>query len=122
MKRFLLPAAALALLGPALLLAAPGQPSPAPPATPPPAPSSTLRRIALPPETGTYRPGPGADLANALCLNCHSVEYCQSQPPLPEKYWDATVKKMKEKFGATLPEETLAPLTKYLVEAYGKKP
>jgi hypothetical protein len=29
---------------------------------------------------------------------------------------------MKEKFGATLPDEVMTPLTKYLVDTYGKKP
>lgn len=82
--------------------------------------SSSIRRIELPPESGTYRQGPGVELATAFCLNCHSTEYCESQPALPEKYWDGTVKKMKEKFGAPLPDEAMAPLVKYLTGAYGK--
>ena len=103
-------------LGLSLLCAAIAQPaSPAADKSPP-----GVRRIELPAETGTYRPGTGLELANAYCLNCHSVEYCQSQPALPEKYWDGTVKKMKEKFGATLPDEAMVPLVKYLTDAYGK--
>ncbi|MDB6070661.1 MAG: cytochrome [Verrucomicrobiales bacterium] len=82
---------------------------------------STPRKFELPPETGTYRPGDGVAMAQALCLTCHSTEYCEMQPPLPAKYWEATVKKMKEKFGATLPDESIAPLVKYLSTAYGKK-
>lgn len=83
--------------------------------------TSTPRTFELPPETGTYRPGEGVAMAQALCLTCHSTEYCEMQPPLPAKYWEATVKKMKEKFGATLPDESIAPLVKYLSTAYGKK-
>ncbi len=79
------------------------------------------RKFELPPETGTYRPGEGVAMAQALCLTCHSTDYCEMQPPLPAKYWEATVKKMKEKFGATLPDESIAPLVKYLSTAYGKK-
>lgn len=82
---------------------------------------TTPRTFELPPETGTYRPGEGVAMAQALCLTCHSTEYCEMQPPLPAKYWEATVKKMKEKFGATLPDESIAPLVKYLSTAYGKK-
>ncbi len=80
------------------------------------------RKFNLPAETGTYRPGEGQALAQALCLNCHSTEYCSMQPPLPEKYWDATLKKMKEKFGATIPDEAMPGLLKYLVSTYGKAP
>jgi hypothetical protein len=82
--------------------------------------TAAVREIELPADTGTYRQAPGSELAQAFCLNCHSVEYCETQPPSGEKYWGATVKKMKEKFGAPLPDEAIAPLTKYLTETYGK--
>ena len=109
------------LLGAAVLLTTALAQTPAP-ATPP-APAVTgIRKLELPPETGTYRNAPGVELAQAFCLNCHSTEYTESQPPLPAAYWQGTVKKMKEKFGAALPDEVIAPLTKYLVDAYGKKP
>jgi sulfite dehydrogenase (cytochrome) subunit B len=109
----------LSAIGSLVVLSAALAQSSAPAPVAPAALPTTIRRIELPPETGTYRPGPGLALANTYCLNCHSVEYCQSQPPLPEKYWDGTVRKMKEKFGATLPDEAIAPLVKYLTEAYG---
>ena len=80
------------------------------------------RRFNLPKETGTYKTAPGVQLAQALCLNCHSTEYCESQPPLPEKYWEGAVKKMKEKFGATIPDEAIPELVNYLVSAYGAPP
>ncbi len=77
------------------------------------------KKFNLPAETDSYRKGEGMLLAQALCLNCHSTEYCSMQPPLPEKYWDATLKKMVEKFGAPVPPETMPALLKYLVTAYG---
>lgn len=80
------------------------------------------RKFNLPPEKSVYPPGEGQVLAQALCLSCHSPEYCSMQPPLPEKYWDATLKKMKEKFGATIPDEAMPVLLKYLVSTYGKAP
>lgn len=77
------------------------------------------RKFDLPVETGSYRPGPGVEMAQAFCMNCHSTEYCETQPPFPEKYWDATVKKMREKFAAPIPEEMIPTLVKYLTSQYG---
>jgi mono/diheme cytochrome c family protein len=75
--------------------------------------------IALPPETGTYKAGPGVELAQANCLICHSTEYVSTQPPMPRKYWEATVKKMKEKFGAPTPDAQVGALIDYLAATYG---
>jgi hypothetical protein len=85
-----------------------------------PAADSTVVRIELPTETATYRPGPGVEKAQALCISCHSAEYVATQPPMPRKFWEASVKKMKEKFGAPLPDDTTA-LVDYLTNTYGKK-
>lgn len=79
------------------------------------------KRIELPVEKATYKPGKGSDLAAAYCYTCHSVEYVTTQPPLPRKFWEGTVIKMKEKFGAPIPEASVQDLADYLTEAYGKK-
>ena len=73
-----------------------------------------------PVESGTYKPGAGAELAQSLCITCHSSEYVSTQPPLPRKFWEATVKKMKEKYAAPLPADNTA-LIDYLTSAYGAK-
>jgi mono/diheme cytochrome c family protein len=39
------------------------------------APRAAEVKIQLPPETDSFKPGPGADIANSQCLTCHSVEY-----------------------------------------------
>ena len=75
--------------------------------------------IELPAETAAYRPGKNMELAQAFCLNCHSADYTSMQPPMPRKFWEATVKKMKEKYAAPLPED-LTPLLDYLTATYGK--
>lgn len=75
--------------------------------------------ITLPPETGTFKPAKGAELAQANCLICHSVEYIQSQPPMPRKFWEANVKKMIEKYAAPTPPEVTAAIVDYLVTSYG---
>ena len=78
--------------------------------------------ITLPPETGTYKTAPGVELVQANCLMCHSTEYVSTQPPMPRKYWEATVKKMKEKFGAPTPDAQVAALVDYLAATYGAAP
>ena len=83
-------------------------------------PARSMEEFEWPPETGTYKPGKGADLAQALCMNCHSVEYVSTQPPMPRKFWEGVLKKMKEKYAAPLPEDMTA-LADYLTDAYGVK-
>jgi sulfite dehydrogenase (cytochrome) subunit B len=73
-----------------------------------------------PPETATFKPGKGAELAQGLCLNCHSADYVSMQPPMPRKFWEGIVKKMKEKYAAPMPEDTAA-LADYLTHEYGVK-
>jgi mono/diheme cytochrome c family protein len=75
--------------------------------------------ITLPAETGPYKTGAGAELAQANCMICHSTDYVASQPPMPRKFWEATVKKMKEKYGAPLPDAQVVALVDYLASSYG---
>jgi sulfite dehydrogenase (cytochrome) subunit B len=82
--------------------------------------TATVHRIELPVETAAYRPGPGVEQAQTLCITCHSAEYVATQPPMPRKFWEASVKKMKEKFGAPLPDDVTV-LVDYLTSAYGTK-
>ncbi len=83
-------------------------------------PTVNMADFVWPAETTTYKPGKGSELAQALCMNCHSSDYVSSQPPMPRKFWEATVKKMKEKYAATLPDDTTA-LADYLTNTYGVK-
>jgi len=82
--------------------------------------------ITLPVETAALQPGKGVELAQVNCLVCHSADYIRTQPPMPRKFWEAEVKKMREKYGAPTPEETVPTLVDYLAATYGiaeaKKP
>lgn len=78
-------------------------------------------KIELPPETSSFKPAAGVEIANAQCLVCHSVEYVSTQPPLPRAFWAASVKKMREKYGSSIPDSQVEPLLDYLVEHYGAK-
>jgi len=76
-------------------------------------------QIQLPPETNSFKQDVGAELANAQCLICHSVEYVSTQPPLPRASWKSSVQKMQQKYGAVIPEEQVEPLVDYLTRNYG---
>ncbi len=82
-------------------------------------------RFELPPETATFKPGPGVEAVKAQCLVCHSADYVSTQPRLPRAFWKANVQKMKEKFGALIPADQVDTLVEYLATTYGapeKKP
>lgn len=86
------------------------------------APGAQALEITLPAETAQYRASdlPGYQLAQRNCMICHSAQYAMTQPPgSPRSYWEATVKKMKNTFGAPLPEDAIAPIADYLVKTYG---
>lgn len=85
------------------------------------APAAVLK-IELPRETASFKPGSGSDLANGQCLTCHSVEYVMMQPPEPQRFWEAEVKKMQEKYGAQIPQEQVATIVSYLTRNYGAQP
>ena len=75
--------------------------------------------IQLPIETAAYKQAPGVELVQGHCVTCHSADYVSSQPPLPRKFWEGSVKKMKEKFGAPIPDNMAVLLADYLTAAYG---
>lgn len=76
-------------------------------------------QIKLPPETAAFKPGAGSEIANGQCLTCHSVEYVTTQPILPRSFWAATVKKMRQTYGAPIPDDQAGPLVDYLTRNYG---
>jgi mono/diheme cytochrome c family protein len=75
--------------------------------------------ITLPAETPVFKPAPGVDLVQANCLICHSSEYIAQQPAKPRDFWETTVKKMIEKYGAPTPPEIATPIVEYLTANYG---
>src|SRR5712671_1516330 len=75
--------------------------------------------IQLPPETTAFKQDPGAEIANAQCLICHSVEYVTMQPPMPRPFWKSSVQKMQQKYGAPIPDAQVEELADYLARNYG---
>ena len=80
---------------------------------------TAAERSELPPETATFKPGPGVEVVKAQCLVCHSADYVSTQPRLPRAFWKANVQKMKEKFGAPIPADKVDVLVEYLATTYG---
>jgi sulfite dehydrogenase (cytochrome) subunit B len=84
--------------------------------------AADTKKWTLPPETAAFAPGRGVAAANAHCVTCHSIDYVTTQPPMPRSFWQATVEKMRGKFGAPIPPEQTEPLVEYLTAQYGAKP
>ena len=73
-------------------------------------------KIVLPPETSPFRVVPGAEIAMAQCLQCHSAEYITTQPPLPASFWKASIEKMRTKYGAQIAPDQAQVLVDYLAQ------
>ena len=74
----------------------------------------------LPEEKPSFKSAPGAELAQANCIMCHSHEYITTQPAFTRDQWKASVTKMQQKYGAPIVPEAVDPLLDYLVRGYGK--
>lgn len=69
------------------------------------------------------KPGTGAEVVQANCGACHSLDYIQMNSPfLDEKGWTAEVTKMVKTFGAPVDEADQQQIIAYLVANYGKPP
>jgi cytochrome c5 len=77
--------------------------------------------VTLPESSAMFPPGPGADVANANCLACHSVGMVMNQPVLPRAAWEAEVNKMRNVFKAPVEAGDVAAITDYLVSIKGPK-
>jgi sulfite dehydrogenase len=82
---------------------------------------AAVLEIQLPPEVNAFKQDVGAEIANAQCLICHSVEYVSTQPPSPRAFWKSSIQKMQQKYGAAIPEAQVDALTDYLTRNYGSE-
>ena len=73
----------------------------------------------LPVEQNDLRPGPGRAAVLGQCLLCHSSDYITTQPPLDRAGWQASVDKMRSRFGAPIPTNVVPVLVEYLATRYG---
>ena len=85
------------------------------------APPKGTATISLPGDAGmVFKPGAGSGAAQGQCLSCHSSAYVSTQPPLTKAQWTAEVVKMKNVYGAPIPDDQVATLADYLTTQYGK--
>jgi cytochrome c5 len=77
--------------------------------------------VTLPDSPDMFPSGPGADVANANCLACHSIGMVMNQPVLPRAAWEAEVNKMRNVFKAPVQASDVAAITDYLVSIKGPK-
>jgi hypothetical protein len=81
---------------------------------------TTSRSSDRPPLGATIAPfpnGPGKEIADKACLNCHASDVVRQQK-LSEKQWMANVTKMVG-WGAELPEDRREELIRYLAANFG---
>jgi hypothetical protein len=62
--------------------------------------------------------GDGKLEAEAYCSTCHSPSYIPMQPPLPAETWSAEVNKMMTTHGASIPDEAVQKIVRYLQTHY----
>ncbi len=86
------------------------------------APAITLKSLDLnlPQGDAMFPDGPGASVADANCLGCHSVEMVLNQPALPKATWQAEVAKMRTVYKAPIEDKDVATIVGYLVSIKGK--
>jgi mono/diheme cytochrome c family protein len=74
----------------------------------------------LPADQPVLAPGAGRELALGQCILCHSTDYISTQPRLTRAQWQATVDKMRVRYGAPVLTNQAPALVDYLTAAYGR--
>lgn len=81
----------------------------------------TKVEVEFPVSQTLFPPGKGADIANGLCLICHSAGMVLRQPPLSRQEWSGEITKMRTAFGAPIPPDQVEVLATYLHAINGRK-
>ncbi len=96
---------ALAILGPALVLAA-----------------RSLAGAADTESSIHLKDAPGREVTASHCALCHSLDYIPANAPaLDRAGWQKTVQKMRERFGAPISDEEARVILDYLGTSYAGK-
>jgi len=81
---------------------------------------SPVHAIVMPHDEPAFPPGPGRDEFVTACVVCHSPRYITMQPRFSRTTWLSEVNKMKDVYGAHIPDEQVLRITDYLVFINGK--
>lgn len=58
--------------------------------------------------------GSSGQVLNTYCLMCHSADFLNEQPAVPLATWKLVVSKMKNGFGAPIPEDQIDHIAEVL--------
>jgi len=76
-------------------------------------------KIELPEPALKLKPGPGVDVVMNNCQGCHSLDYITTQPPHRDRaFWDGSVRKMIDVYGAPVSPEDAKTIAAYLAATY----
>lgn len=74
------------------------------------------------PHNEPYLPdGPGRAEFLQQCVICHSPRYVVIQPAFTRKTWAAEVAKMRNEYGAPIPDAAVEPILDYLMYLQSKR-
>jgi len=74
-----------------------------------------------PPETSRFIEAPGVEVTRKYCLICHSADYVSTQPPhMPAAFWQNEVSKMRNAYGASIPDDAAKAIVDYLATTYAE--
>jgi len=69
--------------------------------------------------TYAYKKGPGQEVAQSVCLTCHSSAYVSMQAPMDAAAWTKEVTKMRKAYGASMTDAQATAVADYLGREYG---
>lgn len=70
-------------------------------------------------EAVQLRDAPGRDLTTAFCAACHSLDYIEMNADVFDRTgWEKSVRKMIDRFGASISEEDAKKIGEYLAKYY----
>jgi mono/diheme cytochrome c family protein len=101
----------LALVAGAWLVAPPGDAKDLPPLK--------SVRIKLPDNEAKFPPGPGSEIADKNCRECHTTEMVLFQPNMTHAGWEAEVNKMRNVYKASVDPKDIAAIVDYLTSVKG---
>lgn len=82
------------------------------------APDATYAAGTYPLHMAGLQEGDGKQEVEAYCNTCHSPSYIPMQPPLPAETWGAEVNKMMTTHGASIPDDAVQKIVRYLQTHY----
>ena len=78
-------------------------------------------RVKLPDNAATFPSGPGSQIADKNCRECHTTEMVLFQPNMTHAGWEAEVNKMRNVYKAPVDPKDVGAIVDYLTSIKGAK-